>query len=167
MKLLHLLVLLVFVALPALATAATTRLSAADRRRLESPARVEMLRSMRGVPADVVRACAAAMCDGEFVLTDPGQRYQATDFIDSSTRNLPWRRLRWAAHLTSFYVIHYEKGGIGHSVHILLVRANEGVGAAPARLVWSAVGDNVLKDYDRFVAALRAGQLDDDPAYIH
>ena len=166
MKLPRWFALLALVVWPVAAPAATTRLTAANRQRVESPAHVEMLRSMREVPADVARACAAVR-GGEFILADPGQRYRATDVVYGHTDNLPVRRLRWAARVPGFYVLHYEMGGIGHSYHVRLVRVGEGVSAATARLVWSAVGNSALKDYSRFVAALRAGQLDDNPAYIH
>ena len=165
MKLPELFLLLTLLAAPSVACAKITKLAAATRHHVEAPAQVEMRRTVREVPAEVIRACAAATRGGEFELADPGRQYQATDVIDSL--NLPIRRLRWAARIPGYYAIHYERGGIGHSFHVLLVQVSERADAAPARVVWSAVSEGILKDYDRFVAALRAGQLDDNPAYIH
>lgn len=140
------------------------------RTRLESPVRVELLRSTCEVPVAVVQACAAAQRGGEFRLADPGQPYQETDRIALPNRHLPWRRLRWAVRLSpgDYYLLHYEKGGFSHSFHVRLVDATEGEpGAAPARLVWSATIDRVLRNYRQFVAALRAGRLNDDPDLVH
>ena len=63
-----------------------------------------------------------------------------------------------------YYVVHYERGGIAHSFHILVAKLPKGDGKP--KIIWQAVGRQ-LKDYAAFLDALRNGKLDDRLDYGH
>ncbi len=98
------------------------------------------------------------LCDGgsDGKLAEPGQKWNATDSIIDPI--LPGKRLIWAAVGGEYYVVHYERGGIAHTFHILVAKlAKDGPEPKPA---WRAIG-GPFKDYAAFIAALRSGKLDD------
>ena len=64
----------------------------------------------------------------------------------------------WAAISGEYYVVHYERGGIAHTYHILIAKiANDN---GKPKLIWRAVG-GPFKDYAAFLNGLRNGKLDD------
>lgn len=71
--------------------------------------------STSGIPPEIL-----AFCDGgsDGKLADPGQNWKAADSISDPT--LPGKRLIWAAAGCDYYVVHYERGGIAHTYHILV-----------------------------------------------
>ncbi len=71
---------------------------------------------------------------------------------------LPGKRLIWGAVGGDYYVVHYERGRIAHTFHILVAKLPKN-GAKP-KVVWSAVG-GPFKDYAAFLDALRSGKVDD------
>ena len=73
---------------------------------------------------------------------------------------LPHVRLDWAASAGDQLLLHYERGGIGHSFHFLWVTWKKG--DPQAKVLWHAVGDHAFEDAGAFVKALDADQLDDD-----
>jgi hypothetical protein len=93
---------------------------------------------------------------GDGKLAEPGQNWNATDVITDPT--LPGKRLIWAAIGEEYYVVHYERGGIAHSFHILVAKLPKN--DAKPTVVWRAVGHQ-LKDDAAFLDALRNGKLDD------
>ena len=70
----------------------------------------------------------------------------------------------WAAVGSDYYIVHYERGGIDHSFHILVAKLAKN-GAKPM-VLWRAVGRQ-LKDYAAVLEALRTGKLDDRLDYAH
>jgi hypothetical protein len=146
-------------------SAAVTKLSPEDRKALQRGREsVRMIRSTGEIAPAVTRACAAVILDHKFEMANPGKPFQVTDVI--STPNLPWRRLIWVASIPGYDVVHYERGGIAHSFHILLVAS--GKAPRPARVIWSAVATGArapLNAYDDFLDALKTGQLDDSVDY--
>ena len=57
-----------------------------------------------------------------------------------------------------YYVVHYERGGIAHTFHVLVATlANND---AKPKVVWRPVG-GPFKDYGVFLNGLRNGKLDD------
>jgi hypothetical protein len=60
--------------------------------------------------------------------------------------------------------VHYERGGIDHSFHILVAKLTTNDGKQ--KVAWHAVGHQ-LKDYTAFLDALRTGELDDRLDYAH
>jgi hypothetical protein len=70
----------------------------------------------------------------------------------------------WAAVGGEYYVVHYERGGIAHTYHVLFAKLKKD-GAKP-KPAWHAIGGR-FKDYAAFIAALRSGKLDDRMDYVH
>jgi hypothetical protein len=95
-------------------------------------------------------------------LAEPGQKWNATDAIIDPT--LPGRRLIWAAVGDDYYVVHYERGGIAHTYHILVAKLAKN--DAKPKVVWRAIG-GPFKNYAAFLDALRNGKLDDRVDYWH
>jgi hypothetical protein len=87
--------------------------------------------------------------------------FQVTDAIGDNS--LPWRRLNWAARISRYYVVHYERGGRGHSYHVLLVAS---VPPERARVTWAAAAIP-LKNYAEFRSALKSSKLDDSLEYSY
>jgi hypothetical protein len=150
--------LLLTAAIQSVCYADVTRLPAEDRKALLEASRFHEVHSTKDLPPAVVAICA----DDKGKLADPGQNWNATDAITDPT--LPWKRLIWAAVGSDYYVVHYERGGIDHSFHILV--ANLTKSDAKPRIVWHAVGHQ-LKDFAAFLDALRSGKLDDRVDYPH
>ena len=129
-----------------------TKLSAEDREILEHPSWFHEVHSTSDLPSAVVTLCAGEKGN----MANPGEKWNATDVVIDTT--LPAKRLIWAATNDHYYVVHYERGGIAHSYHILVAKLPKG--AAKPQVIWSAMG-GPFKDYPGFLAALRSGKLDD------
>jgi hypothetical protein len=149
---------LLAIAIQSVCYADVTKLPAEDRKALLDASRFHEFHSTRDLPPAVVALCV----DDKGKLADPGQNWNATDAITDPT--LPWKRLIWAAVGSDYYVVHYERGGIDHSFHILVAKLAKN--DAKPKLVWHAVGHQ-LKDYRAFLDALRTGKLDDRVDYPH
>ena len=117
-----------------------TKLSAENRRALQDSARFHEVRATANLPSAVVTLCA----DDNGKLAEPGQEWEATDVIIDS--KLPRKRLIWAATDGEYFVIHYERGGIDHSFHILIARLKPG--DTTPKIVWRCVGGQ-LKEIGR------------------
>lgn len=146
------------VAIQNLCCADVTKLSTKDREILQDSSRSHEVHSTKDLPPAVVALCA----DDKGKLADPGQNWNATDAVTDAT--LPWKRLIWAAVGGDYYVVHYERGGIDHSFHVLVAKLPKG--DAKPKVIWSGVG-RPLKDYAAFLDALRCGKLDDRLDYGH
>lgn len=140
------------VAIQILCFADVTKLAGEDRRVLQDFSRFHEVHSTSNLPSTIVALCAGD--NGR--LADPGQKWNATCVITDPT--LPGKRLIWAAVSGEYYVVHYERGGIDHSFHMLVAKLIKN--DAKPKLVWRAIGGS-LKDYAAFVEALRSGKLDD------
>ena len=140
------------VAIQILCFADVTKLAGEDRRVLQDFSRFHEVHSTSNLPSTIVALCAGD--NGR--LADPGQKWNATCVITDPT--LPGKRLIWAAVSGEYYVVHYERGGIDHSFHMLVAKLIKN--DAKPKVVWRAIGGS-LKDYAAFVEALRSGKLDD------
>ena len=129
--------------------AEVTKLSANDRKILQDSSRFHEVHSTAELPASIVALC------GEKV-AEPGQNWNATDVV--TDRTLPTKRLIWAAIGGDYYVVHYERGGIAHTYHVLVAKMAKA--ATNPKIIWRAIG-GPFKDYAGFVDALRSGKLDD------
>ena len=150
--------LLCAVATHSLCSADVTKLSAEDRKVLLDASRFHEIHSTKDLPPAVVALCA----DDKGKLADPGENWNATDATTDPT--LPWKRLIWAAVGDEYYVVHYERGGIDHSFHILVAKLSRD--NTKPKVIWTALG-RPFKDYAAFVDALRSGKLDDRVNYPH
>ena len=146
------------VAIQSLCFADVTKLAAEHRKVLEDSSRFREVPATTNLPPAVVALCA----DEGGRLAEPGQKWEATDVITDSS--LPRKRLVWATVAGDYYVVHYERGGRGHSFHILV--ATLAKGDPKPKIVWRGVGGR-LKNYSAFLEALRSGKLDDDLDYTH
>ena len=134
-------------------------LAAKDREALQDAARFHEIHSTSDLPPAVL-----ALCDGggDGKLAEPGGKWNATDAIIDPT--LPGKRLIWAAVSGDYYVVHYERGGLAHTFHVLVAKLAK-TDAKP-KVVWRAVG-GPFKDYAAFLNGLRTGKLDDRLDYPH
>ena len=151
MRMRHSLYLLFAVAIQSFCCADVTKLPIEDRRILQDLSRFHEVNSTHDLPSAIVELCAK---DGH--IADPGQNWNPTCVIMDPT--VPGKRLIWAAVGGEYYVVHYERGGIAHTYHILVAKLMKG--DAKPKVVWSADGAP-LKDYAAFLDALRSGKLDD------
>src|SRR5437870_10083441 len=94
--------------------AGITKLSAAHRKVLEASSRFHEILAASNLPPAIVALCA----DDSGRLAEPGQKWEATDVITDAS--LPRKRLIWAATDAEYYVVYYERGGRGHSCHVLV-----------------------------------------------
>jgi hypothetical protein len=150
--------LLFAVAIQGLCYADVTKLSSEDRKALQDSSRFHEVHSTKDLPPAVVALCV----DDNGKLADPGQNWNATDAVTDPT--LPWKRLIWAAVGGDYYVVHYERGGIVHSFHVLVAKLTKN--EPKPKGIWQAVG-RPLKDYATFLDSLRNGNLDDRLNYAH
>ena len=160
MRMKHLRLCLLFAAaIQSLCYGDVTKLSGDDRKALLDTARFHEVHATSDLPSAIL-----ALCDGgsDGKLAEPGQKWNATDAITDPT--LPGKRLIWAAIGGEYYVVHYERGGIAHTFHILVARLSKN--DARAKAVWRAVG-GPFRDYPAFLDALRTGKLDDRLDYPH
>jgi hypothetical protein len=148
--------LLFAMALPTLCCSDVTKLQADDRKILLEASRFHEVHSIADLPPAIVALCA----DDKGKIAEPGQNWNATDAVTDPT--LPWKRLIWAAIGNGFYVVHYERGGIDHSFHILVAKLTKN--DPKPTVIWHAVGHK-LDDYSAFLDALRSGKLDDRVNY--
>ena len=125
---------------------------------LQDSSRFHEVHSTGDLPSAIVALCAGD--DGK--IAEPGQNWNATDAITDPT--LPSKRLIWAAIGGDYYVVHYERGGIAHTYHILVAKLTKD--NAKPKEVWRAIG-GPFKDYAAFLDALRSGKLDDRLDYPH
>jgi hypothetical protein len=128
-----------------------TKLAREDRTVLQDSPRFHELHSGRDLPSAII-----TICDEDGKLADPGQNWNATDSITDPS--LPAKRLIWGAVGGEYYVLHYERGGIAHTYHILVATLVNN--DAKPKVVWRAVG-GPFKNCVAFVDALRSGKLDD------
>ena len=149
----HITLYMVFaVAVHSLCCADVTKLSGADRKLLQNSSRFHEIHSVSDLPLSIV-----ALCAGENnKLAEPDGNWNATDAINDPT--LPAKRLIWAAADGDYYVVHYERGGIAHTFHVLVAKLAKD--DAKPKVVWNAMG-GPFGGYAAFVQALRSGKLDD------
>ena len=148
--------MLVALAVYGVCRADVAKLPADAEKALRDVSRFHEIHSTAKLPAAVFALCA----DGNGRLAEPGQKWEATDVI--TDEKLPTKRLIWAFTDGELYVVHYERGGYGHSFHILVARLKE------PKLVWYGTGiASALKDYSAFLEALQAEKLKDGSDYAH
>ena len=150
--------LLAVMAVQIVCCADVTKLPADDQKALSDVSRFHQIQAATNLPPAVFSLCA----DGSGKLAEPGQKWQVTDVVTDAT--LPWKRLVWAFTNGDYYVVHYERGGRGHSFHVLVCRLKSG--DSKPSFVWRGVGGQ-LKDFGAFIDAIKHGKLDDRLEYAH
>ena len=137
---------------------AMTHLPVEARKALQANGSFKPILSVTNLPDAIVALCA----DSNGKLADPGKQWQTSDLIVEPS--LPQKRMIWAAFDGKYYVVHYERGGRGHSFHTLV--ATQQPAGSKALVVWRCVGEK-LNDFPAFVSAMEKGTLDDDPKVAH
>jgi hypothetical protein len=94
------------------------RMSSAERQDFLN-ADYKILRKMADLPAGV-RKLFMVKGTSRMAIADPGQKFEATDFITDA--ELPRRRLIFAGVAGDRVFVHYESGGIGLSHQVALFR---------------------------------------------
>ena len=150
-------VLLFAVAVQAFCYGDVTKLSPEHRKALQDSKRFHEVRTTTNLPPAVVAFCA----DDNGRLAEPGQNWEPTDAIINS--KFPRKRLIWAATDGEYFVVHYERGGIAHSFHILIAELKPG--NINSRVIWRGAGRE-LKDYKAFLVALDSNKLDAQAARL-
>jgi hypothetical protein len=105
-----------FIAISGFCVADVTKLSTEDRKMLQGASRFREVHSTRDLPREIVALCTYDTDK----MADPGQKWNATDSIIDST--LPGKRLIWAGIGNGYCVVHYERGGIAHTYHIVVAK---------------------------------------------
>ena len=136
-----------------------TKLSSEDRKNLEKASQFHEIHSTTNLPSTILSLCDGG---GDGKLAEPGQKWNATDAIIDPT--LPGKRLIWAAVGGDYYVVHYERGGIAHTFHVLVAKLAKA--DAKPKTLWRAMG-GPFKDYAAFLNGLQNGKLDDGLDYPH
>jgi len=139
------------------AAAEATHLSADDRKILTTPGALVEVRRTDQVPAAVWTAFGNATADHASTMANPGEKWQATDYILEG--NLPWRRLIFAGTSERYVLLHYERGGIAISFHLVLFQ----IDGDEARKVWSGGGLPSLQSLADVPAAIQSPAIQDDP----
>jgi hypothetical protein len=143
--------LLFALAIQSLCCGDVTKLPAEDRKALLDSSRFCEVWSTTNLPSAILVLCDGG---GNGKLAEPGQKWNATDSIIDPT--LPGKRLIWAAPRGEYYVVHYERGGIAHTFHILVAKLADN--DAKPKVVWRAIG-GPFKVYAAFADAFRAGKI--------
>jgi hypothetical protein len=130
-----------------------TKLAAKDREALQDASRFREIHFTSDLPPAILELCDGG---GDGKLAEPGQNWNATDAIIDPT--LPGKRLIWAAGGGDYYVVHYERGGIAHTFHVLVAKLAKA--DAKPKTLWRAMG-GPFKDYAAFLNGVRSGKLDD------
>jgi len=157
MRIICFICLLMVFLMPSDNPAAVNHLSDSQRKLLADPTLFRPLKSKTEIPPAVLALCS----DLHGRMADIGQRWEATDVITNDT--LPRKRLIWAVVYQDYYIVHYERGGRGHSFHVLLAQTRAG---EKADLLWRAVGEK-YSDLTAFRNALTNNQMDDDPKFAY
>ncbi len=134
--------------------------SSEDRKRMAS-GKMTAVKSVAGLPAPVRAALASLMRQDKLVMADPDQPFQAGDAIMPG-RELPGRRLVFAAVDDSLAVVHYERGGIAHLYYVAAFGLEKG---KDPEFRWGGRVDGKLEDLAALREAVASGKLHDPGAY--
>jgi hypothetical protein len=135
------------------------RLTAAEREHILDSQFTEVKKT-EAMPVDAKQAFAAITGEPSFALANPGQKYQATDFVVE--RGLPRRRLVFAGVRGGEWFVYYELGGIGHSYCVLLFKVDP---QNRLQFVWGGAGSSSAKNLDQLRKMVAAGQFSDEMRY--
>ena len=132
------------------------QLSAAEKQHLLDGAFTVHLKT-GDMPASVKQAFAKITGEPSFSLADPGQKFNATDFIVDGT--LPRRRLVFAGNRGDEWFVDYEQGGRAHSYHVVLFSVDPKGGL---QLIWRGAGVHSAKNLDELRKMVATGEFVDD-----
>ena len=108
------------------------------------------------MPASAKRAFAKITGEPSFSLANPGQKFNATDYIVDGT--LPRRRLVFAGNRGDEWFVHYEVGGRAHYYCVVLFRIDSKNGL---QFVWGGAGPRA-KNLDELRTMIANGKFSDN-----
>jgi hypothetical protein len=123
------------------------KMPAEVRKAVQNGGKFREIRKVVDLPAGVLKA----LTNGGNIMANPGEDWQVTDVIDPG-KNLPGRRLIWAASDGTHCLVHFETGGIAHVFHMTVLE----LGKDAPRELWSYSGRPLpeLKDLSSFLEAV-------------
>jgi hypothetical protein len=142
--------------MPLLCLGEATKITSATKQALYPASRFKDIRTVSDLPQSIIVLCA----DRNGRLAGPGEKWEPTDVVTDGA--LPTKRLIWAATDGDYYVVHYERGGRGHSYHVLVAKLENVHGL----VLWRGVG-GPFNDYPAFLKALQDGAHDDRLDYAY
>ena len=128
---------------------ATATADEGRRHLLEDELRV--ITTTREIPDSVIARFAELTKTKGVVFAQPGAKYQETDVV--SEPGLPQRRLIFAGLGKGLCVLYYERGGIGHSEHVMVFQ----VGQEGSELMWGAILKGRANSLEELRDAVRKG----------
>jgi len=140
---------------PSTGLAKISKLPPDVRAALIEPAPPRTIARVKNLPPGIVAFCA----DNHGRMAEAGQNWHVTETVLNDT--LAFKRLIWAVTKNNFYVVHYKSGGIAHGYHILVATIDKG----RTVLVWHAIGNGPLNNFNDFKNAPTSDPLDDERSY--
>ena len=122
---------------------------------LESWPEQVVSRDLTKLPPGVATLCADS--NGRFAA--PGAKWEPTDYIQDA--ELPRARLIWFTRSGDRVLVHFEKGGLAHSFHLLQASLS---GGSQTTVAWRASAPSELRDYSALLGALQRNQILNDPS---
>ena len=131
-----------------------TRLSATEKQHLFD-GKCQVVTSTGALPIAIRNAFATVTQVEPFALANPGTRFNVTDVIEP---DLPSRRLVFAGVCENRWLIQYEKGGIGYSVEVLVLRLESN---GDVHFMWGGVGSRPAASLTALQVAIVSGRFGD------
>jgi len=138
--------------------AGITRLGAEDKQYLLAKDKFRAVLRVKQLPRSVRGWFAQRATGRTSYLADPGQKYQAGCIVEKGSAP---RRLLFAGVADDHCFVHYEKGGRGHSYHVVLFRLS----GNEARLTWHGVAKRKMASLDQLRQSIAANDLSDELNY--
>ncbi len=135
-----------------------TKLTGEDRRNILNIIDVRTIKTVRELPKPVVDLCT----DRKGRMVDPAEEWGGFDVMFEGSR--PAMRLIWAATGSGYTIVHFEKGGLARSHHILIAGTNET--DSSTSFIWKGIGAK-FANFEEFMRAFENNDLDDSSDYTH
>ena len=115
--------------------------------------RFQLVTSVRGLPLGVREELQTLFRSNVLDIADPGAAFRATDVVLDP--NLPTRRLVLAACSIDHCVVYYERGGIAHSWHVMLLHWTP----AATRFEWGGIAPSGVRTIDDLRKTILSGSI--------
>lgn len=96
-------------------------------------------------------------------MLDPNEEWGAFDLVMDGS--VPTLRLVWAVVGGGYAIVHYEKGGVTRSLHVMIASFSPEKKDNP-EFIWRAISSK-FESFEEFQAALSNRDLDDTFEYQH
>src|SRR5260370_13541052 len=112
-----------------------------------------IIKNTSRLPGSCRLAFASLAKESKFEMAEPGEKFQAGDV---GLFHLPWRRLVLPGISSKSCLIHYEKGGRGHSYYAVLFRVSPD---GNATFLWGGAGFQTESDLEQMRADITNGKF--------